>query len=148
MESTPFTPVPLRSRRDGWTAERQQAFVAALAEGRSPGTAARAVGMSRQTAYAFRGRAGAEGFADAWDAAIEAARRTRVAARPPRPTLWERAVTGIATPVFYGGRQVGEVRRYDHRPVFDALRREALRANRNGSPHLAHNSPERARDRA
>lgn len=147
MQRTSFTPAPLRLRRDGWTPERQRGFVAAVAEGRTPATAAASVGMSRQTAYALRARPGAEAFAQAWDAAVQSARIARKAAVPRRPSVWERAVTGIATPIFYGGRQVGEVRRFDSRPIFDALRREAAFANRAGSSRQAHASAERARDR-
>jgi hypothetical protein len=39
-----FTPVPLRSRRDGWTPERQRLYVAALARTGHGGKAAAAVG--------------------------------------------------------------------------------------------------------
>ena len=55
-----FDPVPVRSRRDGWTVERQRAFMAALHATRSVSKAARAVGMSRETAYRLRERRGAE----------------------------------------------------------------------------------------
>jgi hypothetical protein len=69
-EPFPFKPVPLRGRRDGWSAERQRAFIAFLAQGFRTGQAARMVGMSRQTAYSLRDREGAESFAAAWDAAV------------------------------------------------------------------------------
>ena len=42
-----FRPVPLRSRRDGWSAERQCAFLTQLYLTGSVTAAARAVGMSR-----------------------------------------------------------------------------------------------------
>lgn len=112
-----FTPVPLRSRRDGWTAERQRAFIGSLGECLSPGRAADAVGMSRQTAYALRSRPGAEGFAAAWDAAVRLARRRR--ASLASPTEWERAVEGVEQPIRYRGRTLAHDRRYDSR----ALRR-------------------------
>ncbi len=110
-EPVPFTPVPVRGRRDGWSAERQRGFIAFLAQGFRPGRAARMVGMSRQTAYALREREGAESFAVAWDEAVGAARRRRSALRPP--TEWERAVEGVVRPVRYRGRIVGHERRYD-----------------------------------
>ena len=54
-----FTPVPLRARRDGWTAERQRAFIAALRETRRVGEACRRVGMARKGAYQlYAGRRG------------------------------------------------------------------------------------------
>ena len=66
-----FTPVPLlRKRANGWSAERQRRFIAALSVMGSVGPAARAVGMGRASAYRLRERAGAEGFAEAWDIAL------------------------------------------------------------------------------
>jgi len=65
-----FTPVPLRARRDGWTAERQRIFMAVLREGRSVTRAAGAAGMSREGAYALRRQPGAAEFAAAWDVAL------------------------------------------------------------------------------
>jgi molybdenum-dependent DNA-binding transcriptional regulator ModE len=44
--------VPLQRRRhDGWTAEKQRMFLAALAATGAVGTAARLVGMTRKAAY-------------------------------------------------------------------------------------------------
>jgi len=110
----PFTPVPLRARRDGWTPETQVAFIAALAATRCVVAAARAVGRSFQTVYRLRARAGAEGFVAAWDAVFA----------PPLPgTVFEgRAVDGVARPIRWRGRQVGERRRYDNRLALYLLR--------------------------
>ena len=55
----PFLPVPLRARADGWTGERQARFVGKLAETGCVSAAARAVGMSRLSAYRLRARPGA-----------------------------------------------------------------------------------------
>jgi len=126
-----FTPVPLRSRRDGWTAERQRAFIALLSKGCRPGRAAERVGRSRQTAYALRGRRGAESFAAAWDAAVSAARRRRIALR--EPSVWERAVEGVPCPIRYRGRIVAIERRYDMK----AFRRLLARADRFLEKHEA-----------
>jgi hypothetical protein len=111
----PFTPVPVRPRRDGWTPERQRAFIAALAETRSATGAARAVGMTREGAYQLRAKAGAASFAAAWEAAL---------AKPPPsgPSLYERAVTGVVEPCFYGGLQRGTRRRYDDAALIRLLR--------------------------
>lgn len=62
-----FRPVPLRGRRDGWSEVRQCAFLAQLYVTGSVSAAARAVGISRASAYRLRERAGAESFAFAWD---------------------------------------------------------------------------------
>lgn len=67
-----FDPVPqARRRRVGWDAGRQRAFIALLARLPSVGKAARAVGMSRRSAYKLLDKPGAEQFAKAWDMALE-----------------------------------------------------------------------------
>jgi molybdenum-dependent DNA-binding transcriptional regulator ModE len=62
---TPFTPVRLKARRDGWTPERQYRFIAELAATRSIVRACRAVGMSSVSAYKLRVRPDAASFAAA-----------------------------------------------------------------------------------
>ncbi|HEV7661740.1 MAG TPA: hypothetical protein VGO55_18010 [Allosphingosinicella sp.] len=108
----PFEPVPLRGRHDGWTPERQRAFVALIAKGLKPGRAAARLGMRRQGAYALRTRAGAEGFAAAWDAAASAAARRRIADRGGGG-LHARAITGVPVPIRYRGSIVATERRFD-----------------------------------
>ena len=89
-----FVPVPVRARRDGWTAERQVAFIAALARTGCIGKAARAAGMSRESAYRLRRRKGAESFAAAWDSIF--------AARPRGTTdidlVWHRMIGKVGGP--------------------------------------------------
>ncbi|HCW62006.1 MULTISPECIES: hypothetical protein [Sphingobium] len=71
----PFTPVPLaRQRHDGWTRRTQQRFIDALGALGSVGQAARAVGMTRASAYRLRARPGADSFAAAWDQALDIGR--------------------------------------------------------------------------
>jgi hypothetical protein len=71
----PFTPVPLaRHRNDGWTPRTQQRFIDALGALGSVGEAARAVDMTRASAYQLRARPDAESFAAAWDQAIDIGR--------------------------------------------------------------------------
>ena len=65
-----FYPVPVRTRRDGWTVERQADFLGLLAETGSVIAACEAVGMSRKSVYRLRALPGAESFAAAWDAAL------------------------------------------------------------------------------
>ena len=60
-----------RIRRDGWTAERQLRFLAALAETASVSAAAAAAGMSRESAYRLRTRKQGALFAAAWDRALD-----------------------------------------------------------------------------
>src|SRR5690606_21166321 len=68
----PFYPVPLRSRRDGWSAEVQARVLARLAVAGSVAGAAERGGLGRDGAYRLRRRPGAESFAAAWDAALGA----------------------------------------------------------------------------
>jgi hypothetical protein len=104
-----FRPVPVRARKDGWTAERQRRFVALLAVGCGPSEAAKAVGLSKQSAFSLRRRKGAESFAAAWDSAVAFAARRRAAARPKGD--FARAVEGVLVPRFYRGRLVSVERR-------------------------------------
>lgn len=65
---------PLPVRHDGWTVCRQLDFLEALARTGSVTLSARAVGMSRESAYRLRGRPHAALFAAAWGRAIGAGR--------------------------------------------------------------------------
>jgi hypothetical protein len=56
-----------RIRRDGWTPERQLAFLDALAGTRNVTKAARAAGMSRESAHRLRNRCDDGLFALLWD---------------------------------------------------------------------------------
>jgi hypothetical protein len=85
-----FTPVPIRRRRDGWTPERQRRYVAALGETGHFGKAARAVGMTEQSAARLRRRPGAASFDAACLAAYLAARRRWATARRGAPPAFER----------------------------------------------------------
>lgn len=102
-----FAPVPVRARHDGWTPARQIAFIHRLALCGSIGAAARAVGMTRKSAYRLRERPGAESFAAAWDAAQAMGRSAA------RDRAIERAIHGEVRPVFYQGRKCGEYVRYN-----------------------------------
>jgi len=65
-----------RHRHDGWTPDRQRAFLEAVADGHSVEAAARSVGLSAASAYAFRRRAAGAAFALGWDGARLLARET------------------------------------------------------------------------
>jgi hypothetical protein len=62
---------PTSTRHHGWTADRQLRFLDALGRTRSVTTAARAAGMSRESAYRFRARPAAALFALLWDRAMQ-----------------------------------------------------------------------------
>ena len=77
-----FEPVPRKIRRvDGWTADRQRAFIAASPVTGSPRQAARAVGKAQWGVDRLRKAKGAEGFSAAWDRAMAMA----AGERPPPP---------------------------------------------------------------
>ncbi len=106
-----FTPVPRRTRRDGWTIERQRTFIQTLADTGSLRVAAQSVGMSEAGAIYLRKQPGAESFCAAWDAAV-ASGSARV-----RERLIDHALNGIPEEVYHAGKLVGERRRFNHRSM-------------------------------
>lgn len=114
-----FTPVPRRYRADGWTPERQRAFIAALADSGSVKQAAAQVGMSADGAYQLRRQKGADGFIAAWNAA-----RDHGIARLEDVAM-ERALHGVEMPVYSYGKQVGTRRVFNDRLLMFMLRSRA-----------------------
>jgi hypothetical protein len=110
-----FAPVPVSARHNGWSERRQHDFIAALAAMGSVTRAAKAVGMTKQSAYKLRERAGAEGFARAWDIAL------RMGYDEMFGRALDRALRGYEVPRFYRGRQIGTIHRFDHRLAMAAL---------------------------
>jgi hypothetical protein len=124
-----FRPVPLRARADGWDEARQCGFLAALYVIGSVAAAARAVGMSRASAYRLRERAGAESFARAWDRVLTPPGSGHVPAPKEdfrKVTLRElnrRLKTELVQPVIYRGRMTAIRRKPDNSALFRLLRR-------------------------
>jgi predicted DsbA family dithiol-disulfide isomerase len=114
----PFEPVSTaRKRRDGWTPERQRAFIAALGKIGMVSAAAAEVGMSRKSAYALLARAGPESsFARAFEEAHQAGQTSVFF------TTADRAINGVEVPYFYRGKQIGVRRVYDNRLLIAAFR--------------------------
>jgi hypothetical protein len=109
--------LPARTpRHDGWTVERQEAFLKALAGCGCVTDAARAVGMTRQSAHNLYNRPSAAAFRRAYDAALDCSLRL------VEDGMWSRAVNGVARPIFYQGEQVGEYRHYDEKLTMFLLR--------------------------
>jgi len=125
-----FTPAPTRKQHAGWTAQRQRDFVAALLDGLSPGAAAVRVGLSRQSAYRLRERAGAEAFAAAWDRAQESARRLRALEAGGDHAV--AMLDGLLVPHFQRGRFVGFSLHHDEAAVLRSLGRHYARERRQG----------------
>jgi hypothetical protein len=96
-------------RHDGWTPARQATFLRALASTRSVAQAARAAGMSRQSAYGLRARLKGEPFDLAWHAAM----RCRFDALAE--AAMERALNGVEVPHFHKGELIHTSRRFDER---------------------------------
>lgn len=111
-----FTPVPRKYRHDGWTPERQKAFIAALADTGSVSRAAAMVNMAQANCYTLRRAAGAESFRRAWEAALDfgVARLKDVA--------FERAIDGYLVPVFVAGKLMGFRRRHNDALLMFCLR--------------------------
>ena len=105
----PFHPIPLREWHDGWNADRQIAFIDALAASGCVTDAARTVGMSVRSAYRLRAHPEAGSFRRAWDEALE------FAIQQLQDAVLSRAIKGVPIPHYYQGKKVGEHRRYDER---------------------------------
>lgn len=112
-----FTPVPRRcARHDGWTPDRQRAFIEALADTGSVAAACKAVDMSTVGAYHLRRQPGAESFRAAWAAALE------LGVSRLEDVAMERALHGVEEPFYVYGQHVGTRTRYNDRLLMFMLR--------------------------
>jgi hypothetical protein len=119
-ELPPFTPVPRRcARHDGWTPERQIAFIEALADTGSVAAASKAVNMSTEGAYNLRRQPGAESFRAAWQAALQ------LGVARVEDVVMDRALNGVEEPLYSYGKLVGTRRRYNDRLLMFILRNRA-----------------------
>ncbi|BDW82844.1 hypothetical protein MACH24_22820 [Erythrobacter sp. Dej080120_24] len=115
-----FTPVPRRCvRHDGWTPERQQAFIEALADTGSVAAACRTVNMSAEGAYYLRRQPGAESFRTAWQSALD------LGVQRLEDVAMERALNGIDVPVYSYGALIGTRKSYNDRLLMFLLRNRA-----------------------
>ncbi|QFT78802.1 hypothetical protein [Erythrobacter sp. THAF29] len=119
------------TRQDGWTIERQLTFLRALASSHSVAEAARAAGMSRQSAYALRARLKGEPFDLAWHSAL----RCRFDALAE--IALERAMHGTEVPHFYKGELIGTSRKFDERLTVALL----LMRDKLGAPYMRSTHP-------
>jgi hypothetical protein len=111
-----FAPVPRRYRHDGWTPERQRAFIGALAVTGCVDRAARMVNIAQTNCYELRRAPGAEGFRRAWDAALD------FAVPKLKDIAFQRAIEGELVPVFSGGKLMGFRRKYNDKLLMFCLR--------------------------
>jgi hypothetical protein len=95
-----WVPVRRRPRLDGWTEEKQRRFIEALADTGLVSHAAKAVGMSRESANRLRRSPHGAAFSQAWDAA------RHHAGAALEDIAFERAIEGVEQNVF---NEYGEV---------------------------------------
>lgn len=108
-------PPPAAERHDGWTRAKQAHFLRELAATHCVTTAARAVDMTRQSAYKLRNRLKGEPFDLAWHCAFR--RKFDALAE----AALERAIHGVPVPHFYKGQLIHTSRRYDERAAVALL---------------------------
>lgn len=124
-----FQPVPRKAQRhDGWTPERQRAFIEALADTGSVHAACRAVDMSQPGAYCLRRQPGAESFREAWAAALD------LGVQRIEDVAMDRALNGVEVPVYSYGKLVGTRRTYNDRLLMFMLRNRAPERFAEGKP--------------
>ncbi|MBS0479205.1 MAG: hypothetical protein JSR79_07895 [Proteobacteria bacterium] len=99
-----WVPVRRTPRFDGWTEEKQRRFIETLADTGLVGAAAKAVGMTRETAYRLRRSPHGADFARAWDAA------RRHAAGLIEDIAFERAIQGVEQEVYNDAGEVVSAR--------------------------------------
>lgn len=108
-ELTPTEVEAVAKRHNIWTRPKMSRFLDALASSGSVSTAARSVGMSRQSAYRLRARLSNQAFDMAWEAALEFGLQQLAHA------ALDRALNGVEEPVFFEGQQVGSRTRFDEK---------------------------------
>lgn len=124
-----FRPVHLRHRCDGWSEERQCAFLTALYLTGSVTAAARSVRMAPASAYRLRTCQGAASFAAAWDHVLSPPGSGRW--KQPREDfrkvtdlqLRRRLDSGFVQPVIYRGEMRAIRKKPDDSALFRLLRR-------------------------
>lgn len=117
QDPTAFDTAGRHLRHDGWTPDRQRAFLSAIADGDTVERACRIVGLSVASVYAFRQRAAGAGFALGWRAANLLARE-RVADQ-----LMARALDGQVETVTRPDGSTISRHRYDNRTALTLLAR-------------------------
>ncbi len=126
---SPNLPTLTPSRQsDGWTIDRQRRFCEALAESGYVERAAGAVGMTRQSAYAFRQSIAGQAFALAWDAALLLARQKMI------DDVYELAFEGTVERIWRDGKLVQEKRKRDPKMLLATIERLGAKAALGSAP--------------
>jgi hypothetical protein len=114
----------LRDRKDRWTPTHQTDLLGRPAEARSAAAAARHVGLTRQSTYRLRDKAGGESFAAPWDAILADLRAAR---KSTHGVLRHRLLPGTSKPVLRGGKHVATPASPDEYVVLRLYRQEMHR---------------------
>lgn len=121
MEQESATPHQLTltpSRHEnGWSVERQRAFLEMLAQCGYVDRAAGLVGMTRQGAYAFRQTSAGRAFDLAWDAALLLARQRMI------DETYQLAFEGSVEQIYRDGKLVQEKRKRDPKMMLATIER-------------------------
>lgn len=123
----------LRPRHDGWTAERQAGFIAALAAGSSVAAAAAGAGMSRRAAYRLRAHPAGAAVAAVWGGGTRVATEAEYNDAAENGLEIRRARLDTAEAAYPGGagvwlmRQLRTGMRRDRRRAAAARRVAAIR---------------------
>lgn len=139
-----FTPVPRKTKRsDGWTPDRQRAFIAALSATGSPRQAAHAIGMAAFGADRLREADGSDSFRVAWDRALG------IAAQAGAIRLSTGVADAVARNAHLGPATPSRLRGHDPEPEADfddegklalienVLRKHALKVGQERDARLA-----------
>ena len=116
MSTRPPDKSSLPDPSDHWTTRKASVFLGALADLGRVGEAARAVGMSRQSAYRLRARLKGQPFDLAWAAAFDSVFNALAHA------AMERAIHGVPVPYLHNGEVVHIGRRFDERLTLGLLK--------------------------
>lgn len=129
-----WVPVRRKPRYDGWTEEKQRRFIEVLADTGIVTAAAKAVGMTRESANRLRRSPDGAAFTRAWDAARQHAGSVL------EDIAFERAIEGVEHNVYdENGEVVCTKRVYNDRLLTYLL--GALKPERYGRAALAHPQP-------
>jgi hypothetical protein len=118
-------------RRRGWSAARQRAFIAHLAETGSVRAACRRMGVGEHQVYVLRNHPEGESFRKAWEAALD------MGIQRIEDTAMDRALNGVDAPIFYHGEQVGERKVYNDRLLMYLLSNRASARFAHGNARAA-----------
>ena len=129
-ESSPPNPLALTPSRQGggWSVERQRAFLEMLAQCGLVERAAGLVGMTRQSAYAFRQTTAGRAFDLAWDAALLLARQRLI------DESFELAFEGSVERIYRDGKLVQEKRKRDPKMLLATIERLGSKAALGSAP--------------